>query len=1191
MMREKSTIKQEQSPNMSAATSSNRNGGMNGGETVTAPTTSTTPPDPPPPKTDKPKPHGCTTCGRHFARLEHLKRHERSHTKEKPFECSECKRCFARRDLLLRHQQKLHSSITPSARPRNRRNSSMSNASVAAGPNPNRVRKHSIANPSGPRPRANTIPNSESPYVQMAMHQMLNEPHTARNQNHTIHPNHGHSRHASLVGLPMHNSEFGGMRGGMGPMSGMSAVMDHRNTPHGLPKIETQHMVFNGLRTAPAAGNFPNYEFNHFSPGFSFPNGNSPSPTVDPSALFNHSPQSMGISSNDTSNFDFPSYSGNSVMDDPFGWNGTMNPFNQTMTFDENVIMDGSSPSAISTASQSGISDGVMLDGSNNTAVSSAPMWHPVTEAPLMTPNFLDHGNQNFSNFSNGNPMSPHSLPQNHANFSNGNPLSPHTLPQNHLPYFRTPPPLSSLDHSAMPGMNNTQGFQPPMTLGPETPNSTTGSIHGSLPLSTVTDSTRSALANALSHNTAFGGRKYSFPSANSPSSQSPRPPIRASSVSEGVRFLPSTSDLRKYIGAYIQYFHPHLPFLHVPTLNFDFSTCTNDGRDAGTSVEGPGCLTLSMAAIGALYAGDHLQSRALFESAKKMLQLYIEIRRKADVRRADHRSRAPETSTHTPVFLAQAMLLNIIYGFNSGDKVAGENALIHCATLVSLANAVIKPSSSDNGSSQQDVRMTDDDAMNGFIKTEIPDDQQEWLNWKTAEERKRTLYSIFILSSMLVSAINHVPFLTNSEIESDLPCDEEFWSAESANSFYAMGGVEMANHNQTTFKAALGELLQASDKQQYQQAQAQHFGNGHNTQEFPQSDLKPSTFGCLILINALHNYIWETRQRHAEQEWTNEETERMYRHIEPALKAWQLAWQRTPGHSVKRPNPFGLGPLSADSVPLLDLAYVRLFVDMSTSKEMFWKRNFDDMANELAHGKEIMHHAERSPNSNADSTEFSSGSTTSSVFVDSPTTSNSPSDLQSSRAFQYPAQKSEGPSKRERHLRKAAYYAADFLSMSSKFGITFADFTSRELPLQAAMCAFDCAQVVAEWVTLVQERLGRYIGILGHIDVDFSSVPAIMYLEEEDVKLLEKIKEVVDSAEMKMQLEQTNATQMNGVQRFPALDSCGFGSRLLRVTAFQLDRAAVWQVTHLMARALETQAIHMQTRAERSNKPKDNLL
>ncbi|KAH8651454.1 hypothetical protein BGZ61DRAFT_231346, partial [Ilyonectria robusta] len=94
----------------------------------------------PPPKTDKPRPHVYGTCQRSFARLEHLKRHERSHTKEKPFECPECARCFPRRDLPLRHQQKLHQTSTSSSRPRNRRDT----ASGVA-PGQNRARKISQA--------------------------------------------------------------------------------------------------------------------------------------------------------------------------------------------------------------------------------------------------------------------------------------------------------------------------------------------------------------------------------------------------------------------------------------------------------------------------------------------------------------------------------------------------------------------------------------------------------------------------------------------------------------------------------------------------------------------------------------------------------------------------------------------------------------------------------------------------------------------------------------------------------------------------------------------------------------------------------------------------------------------------------------------------------------------------------------
>ncbi|KAK9458321.1 hypothetical protein V1511DRAFT_508408 [Dipodascopsis uninucleata] len=105
-------------------------------------------------KPDKPRPHVCTTCLRAFARLEHLKRHERSHTKEKPFECPVCERRFARRDLLLRHQQKLHTGL-PTTRQRQQRKNSITVATLG------RPKKSSIT-PTA-RPRANTFSGVSAP--------------------------------------------------------------------------------------------------------------------------------------------------------------------------------------------------------------------------------------------------------------------------------------------------------------------------------------------------------------------------------------------------------------------------------------------------------------------------------------------------------------------------------------------------------------------------------------------------------------------------------------------------------------------------------------------------------------------------------------------------------------------------------------------------------------------------------------------------------------------------------------------------------------------------------------------------------------------------------------------------------------------------------------------------------------------
>jgi DNA-directed RNA polymerase subunit RPC12/RpoP len=1122
----------------------------------------------PPPKTDKPRPHVCATCQRSFARLEHLKRHERSHTKEKPFECPECSRCFARRDLLLRHQQKLHQTSTPSSRPRNRRESAS-----GAGPAQSRARKNSVAG-TGPnaangaasmRPRANTISHVDNNAMQMIA--AANATMAARGMPPT------HSRHPSLAGLPIHNLDH--------VFPGMSAAMGQRSIQHSLPKLETTPFVTDmsgGLRTAPpmAALDF-DFENFLFSPGS----------TINPNALhLNDSPQSMIL--DQTSPFapvinEIPS---TQPFDDSFDW---LTGFENQMSFQTNEnVVDGSSPSAISTTSQSGMSD-VMVDGSNHPVpAGTSSMWqHPVMGPPQMpNPFAMDLNGSVFPDLLNGAPLSPQPASQ-----------------KINDPYFSTPPPsLSSLSPSVVSGLNaqninHTLGFN----AGPETPSSLNGGNYGASPVTTITDATRTAVVNTLSQCLPFGSRKYSFTSQTSPQQPHFQTPGMPAAANPSVANLPSTQDLQRYVGAYLTYFHPHLPFLHVPTLSFDMSHTTS-GR--ATGVGGSGCLLLSMAAIGALYELQHAQSKELFEMAKKMIFYYLEERRKADVRKVDVRrgisivdqsSHQSESSTNTPVWLVQAMLLNVVYGHNCGDKTASDIASTHCAALVSLAQAadLLRPVRIEPSESQQDVHMAE---HGNWTIRQDRDEHAEWMQWKAVEERKRTLYVVFMMSCLLVLAYNHTPALTNSEIVLDLPCDEEFFSAESGAAFFARGGVAGANHNRMTFHDALGDLLRTKERVQKRRPSMSQNPNGHHHQQFPdpspseihKNGIAPSTFGSLVLIHALHNYIWETRQRHHNKIWTNEETEKMHRHIEPALRAWQASWASNP-QNIAEPNLSGIWPLSTGAIPLLDLAYVRLFVNLSRSKEKFWQRDWDGMAEELSRGTEIIQHAEQSPASNSESTATDrsdhSGSS-STGFVDSPATQTSSIDYTAGKAPPPPLETGDRAiTRRERHLRKAAHHAVESLSRASKLRATFADFTSRELPLQCAIGAFDCAQVLAEWIATLQDRVGRYVGILGQNAVDFTQVPAIMLLEEEDVKLLGKVQEIVSTAEAKIGMEIANSSpSIDGIDSSLEMDEHnGYATKILRMTAYMMNRSAVWPVRHLMARCLETHANHTRARAEKS--------
>ena len=1001
------------------------------------------------------------------------------------------------------------------------------------------------------RPRANTISHVDGPTLGLL---------AAANSSASKHEatGRGLSHHGALNGFSH------GLPGvGAYPLRGMSAAAGHHGNPHVLPKLETKHHSIDvgaSLRTAPSFGGFGSDIDMDILYG--------PGTTVNPAQLhFSNSPQNLTFDKPQSPyQQGFPElHSAQPLIDNEgnFAW---MTSFDNQMSFNEynEHAIDGSSPSVISTGSPDGMSE-VMLDGSNNAISASGPWPNASMSQSAFPPPFsMDLSGQPFPDLCPPSQMSPDSL---NASMGNGD------------QYFSSPPLSAQTPISLLPGMSH-HYFHPPLNNSSDTPSNSAASISSSnrqssvtsVSTDSITDATRQALLTSLSQPSMLRQRKTSHPHVSSPLSPAFSPLSRGIS---GVP-LPSTYDLQRYVAAYIQYFHPHLPFLHIPSLSFDSPAFTSSLRASsgqfacGQSViaGGGGSLILAMAAIGALYEFDVSASKELFEMAKKMIHLYLDERRKADMLAGPNGNHVSNESRfqNTPLWLVQAMLLNVIYGHNCGDKTAANIASTHCAALVSLARAadLMEPLPGYHSQhetaphiKQEDGQLSGDE-WNGAGSYSFVDAQNEWYYWKLAEERKRTLYAVFILSSLLVSAYNHAPALMNSEIGLDLPCDEGLWTADSAETWRSLGGAPISDQRSLSFASALSSLLTASQRAPQGRYGVRQACDPPNMKfEGLASDVQPSTFGCLVLINALHNYIWETRQRHVGRQWTPEETQAMHNRVKPALKAWQAAWSCSPEHSIERPNPFGVSSLSADCIPLLDLAYVRLYVNLGRSKEAFFKRDYDLMANELACGNEFVQHAGHSPRSSPSSGESDAISSNTSG---SPSMKPSHIKLEDSAYADVTA--SENPhsgrsgecTTREKQLFLAAELAVNALTMANNLSVTFADFSSRELPLQSALCAFDCAQVLAEWVSTVQERVGRYLGILGRDDIDFTEVPGIILMGDKDLEILEKIDVVLASAEMKLADSGAIADPS-----CPNIEDCGYGSKILLVHARMFEKAAVW--------------------------------
>lgn len=955
---------------------------------------------------------------------------------------------------------------------------------------------------------------------------------------------------------------------------GMSTAPGHHGNHLALPKLETSGLnpdIGGSLKTAPPyGGSRAPIDMENLWLG--------PESTVNPAELhFSNSPQSLA--------FEVPASpfgqsfaampAAQATLDDEgnFAWFGG---FGNQMPF-KNVneqAVEGSSPSIISTGSHSGLSE-PMLDCSKNSAHPSAMWRNSVISQASLTPNLpMDWSASAYQD-----------------SFAPGE-LSPR-LVQTQMggadQYF--PSPLSTnvqTPRSVFHGAPHPH-FHPPMIIEPETqtPSNSADSVSSSnrqssmtsFSADSITDATRQALLTVLSLPPAHGHSHLTVSQPLMSSSLSPAAGGSSCSVSNVP--LPSTYDLQRYVAAYIKHFHPHLPFLHLPSLSSHSLTYPTHpqlpqhhfGMAKPVSSGGGGLLVLAIAAIGALYEYEVPASKTLSEMAKKTIEIFLEENHAVNVSGGAEASCSTMESSDQapPLWLIQAMVLVVIHDHQCGEMVHSNTASSHCATLVGLARRSLDippgnlehvPNINQFSAGYKTPLSGDEMKQENWssdIGYESLECQREWYEWKLKEERKRSLYVVFIVSSLLVSSPAHMPALTNAEIRLALPCEEEIWAADSAESWRALGGKAAADKREPSFAAALSFLLTANERLQEQQQYtfsrlSEESCPNLKVDDVSERNPKPSTFGCLILIHALHSYIWETGQRHIGRQWTTQEMCQMHDRMEPALKAWQAIWRGNPHQSVERPHPSGYGRLLTDCIPLLDMARLGLHVNLGRAKEAFWHRDYDAVADELAWGSALIPliSNDNSPSAATENNIDGGSSALIGSYI-----KNEVSD----GAFlpvcgNGTAQTYHQSSNRERHLREAAHCAANSLGMSVQTGLTFLDCASRELPIQAAASVYNAAQILAEWVSSVQERLGPYVGIIGHDYVDFCQFPT-MFLDGEDYQLLEKLKALLGNLDAKLaDYAFRNDLPPNNL---PRTEGYGFGSKLLAIIAFMLKMAPVW--------------------------------
>lgn len=220
---------------------------------------------------------------------------------------------------------------------------------------------------------------------------------------------------------------------------------------------------------------------------------------------------------------------------------------------------------------------------------------------------------------------------------------------------------------------------------------------------------------------------------------------------------LPSRHTLTRYLTSYFEGFHPHIPFIHIPT--FRFNECSPE-------------LALAIMTIGAQYRFEHRNAEKIFYVSKSVL--YERMSRESQIVSEAKYSASMGGHPYTDPRDQQSGKM--------GSSAARKLEVIRCM-LVLMSYATWERSTLVQEAFQLQAQLVQHLRDIGLTEPQVDPrgSSLDWYEWADQESTRRTKLIAFCFIHIHSVAYNVYPSLRSSEIHMRLPCSTKEWIANNA--------------------------------------------------------------------------------------------------------------------------------------------------------------------------------------------------------------------------------------------------------------------------------------------------------------------------------------------------------------------------------------------------------------------------